>query len=216
MRTAYLDIDGTLVEDGLWTVLLRQLIAEGLSDEAMLQECIDALADPARSGTEALLRNVPAAFMSLTPALLADVTDRAWKNAVLLPSTLELARVLHENGVATVLISGAPQQLAERVGEIFSTDDVHACTMIPGMDHFLTTMQSPRAKAELVYRHGGDLGRSLAIGNGHNDIGMLSAVGNPIAIEPSARLHAEAAERGWQITDRHGLMECVNRALDLR
>lgn len=215
MRTAYLDIDGTLVEDGLWSVLIRQLLAEGLGDRPILKNCLDALADPTRSGTSALIEGIPTAFMGLTPDLLADVTDRAWKQAVLLPSTLKLARVLHENGVATVLISGAPQQLADRVGEIFSTTDVHACTMIPGMDHFLTTMESPRAKAELVQRHGGDLDQALAIGNGHNDIGMLSLVGHPIAVEPSIRLHVQATENGWQITDRHGLMDCVNRALDL-
>lgn len=216
MRTAFLDIDGTLVEDGLWSVLIRQLLTEGLGDRLILEDCLDALDDPERSGTAALIKGIPTAFMDLTSALLFDVTERAWKQAVLLPSTLDLARVLHENDVATVLISGAPQQLADRIGEIFSTSDVHACTMIPGMDHFLTTMESPEAKAELVHRHGGDLSRSLAIGNGHNDIGMLSAVGHPIAIEPSDRLRAAALANEWPTTDRHGLMQCVKSVLDLQ
>lgn len=216
MRTAFLDIDGTLVEDGLWSVLIRQLLAEGLCDREILEDCLDALDDPGRSGTAALIGGIPRAFMDLRPGVLAEVTDRAWEHAALLPSTLELASTLHEHKVATVLISGAPQALADRVGEIFSTSDVHASTIVPGMDRFLTTMESPEAKSVLVHRHGGDLDRALAIGNGHNDIGMLSAVGHPIAIEPSERLRERAVEHGWEITDRHGLMGCVKNVLDLQ
>lgn len=216
MRTAYLDIDGTLVEDGLWSVLIRQLITEGLGDRLILEDCLDALDDPERSGTAALIKGIPTAFMNLTPSLLAEVTDRAWRHAELLPSTLELADTLREHKVSTVLISGAPQQLADRVGEIFSTGDVHACTIVPGMDHFLTTMESPEAKAELVHRHDGDLRQALAIGNGYNDIGMLSAVGHPIVIEPSDRLREAAAGAGWPVTDRNDLMRCVKDVLDLQ
>jgi len=216
MRTAYLDIDGTLVEDGLWSVLIRQLISDGLGDRSILADCLDALDDPGRSGMAALLKGIPTAFMDLSPAALAEATDRAWAHAVLLPSTMELARTLRENKVATILISGAPQRLADRIGELFSTDVVHACTIIPGMDHFLTTMASPESKAELVRGHGGDQDWSLAIGNGFNDTGMLGEVRHPIVIEPSERLRETAVERDWQITDRHGLMECVKNVLDLQ
>lgn len=216
MRTAYLDIDGTLVEDGLWSVLIRQLITEGLGERELLEDCLDALDDPARSGTAALLDNIPTAFRNISVKALDEATERSWKNAILLPSTLELASTLRDNKIAVVLVSGAPQSLADRVGDLFSAEAAYACTMIPGMPGFLTTMTSPEAKGALVRGHGGDLPRSTAIGNGFNDVGMLAEVGHPIAIEPSPRLREKAVEQGWPITDRHGLIGCVKNALDLQ
>lgn len=55
------------------------------------------------------------------------------------------------------------------------------------------------AMAELAATIGADLGASFAYSNGAEDIPMLEAVGNPVAVEPGGGLrdHAEAA--GWPV-----------------
>lgn len=217
VRTAYLDIDGTLVEDGMWSVLIRQLLAEGLGDRVILEDCLDALEGSFRSGMEALRDGMPTAVREVSPPLFADVQERAWKNVELMPFTRDLAALLAECKVAVVLVSGAPQAMAHRIGDLFSTHDVYACELVPGMPRFLSLIESPEAKTHLVRRHHqGDLADSIAIGNGFNDTGMLSVAGSAIAIEPSRRLRETAAAEGWLITDRHGLMQCVESVLELQ
>lgn len=217
LRTAYLDIDGTLVEDGMWSVLLRQLLAEGLGEAGIMKDCLDALEDPARSGTAALRDGMPVALADLPPSLFSEVQERAWENVVLMPFTLELADLLAEHKVSVALVSGAPQAMAHRVGDLFSTNDVYACELVPGMPEFLTLVEGPEAKTHLVQRHHqGSLHDSIAIGNGFNDVGMMRVVGSAIAMEPSPRLRALALEMGWQITDRDGLMGRVKSTLELQ
>ena len=61
------------------------------------------------------------------------------------------------------------------------------------------------AKAEaikaLAAREGLDLSRCSAYSDSFNDLPMLSMVGNPIAINPDARLRAHAKAQGWRIRD---------------
>lgn len=213
MRTAYLDIDGTLVEGGLWSVLINQLITEGRGEQDALRSCLEDLETPGISGMGAIRHYIPEALRTVTPEALATVADRAWRNVELMPPTVHLARLLYERGVRVVLVSGAPQVLADRVGGLFAADAVHACRILSGDPDFTQFIGSPEKKARIVQEDGADLSRSLAIGNGFNDIGMLTAVGIPIAFEPSARLARVASAEGWRTANRYGLMTCVDSVL---
>lgn len=53
----------------------------------------------------------------------------------------------------------------------------------------------------LALHHALDLSRSFAYGNGIADLPMLAAVGNPCAVNPSARLERAALVRDWEICD---------------
>jgi hypothetical protein len=61
------------------------------------------------------------------------------------------------------------------------------------------------AKAEairaLAAREGLDLSRCAAYSDSENDLPMLELVGNPVAVNPDARLKRIARERGWQVRD---------------
>jgi HAD superfamily phosphoserine phosphatase-like hydrolase len=65
--------------------------------------------------------------------------------------------------------------------------------------------RSGEAKASavraLAVHHTLDLSRSFAYGNEIADLPMLAAVGNPCAVNPSARLERVARVRGWKICD---------------
>ena len=53
--------------------------------------------------------------------------------------------------------------------------------------------------ASFARRRNVDLSRSYAYADSISDLPMLEAVGIPVAVNPDARLHAAAKEKGWQI-----------------
>jgi HAD superfamily hydrolase (TIGR01490 family) len=58
-----------------------------------------------------------------------------------------------------------------------------------------------RAVRELAQEHGLDLERCWAYSDSYNDIPLLTAVGNPVAINPDAKLRRHAREHNWPIYD---------------
>jgi len=58
-----------------------------------------------------------------------------------------------------------------------------------------------RAVRELAARTGLDLARCSAYGDSTNDLPLLSAVGNPCAINPDRRLRRQARRLGWPVRD---------------
>jgi HAD superfamily hydrolase (TIGR01490 family) len=57
------------------------------------------------------------------------------------------------------------------------------------------------AVAELAKLEGLKLGNCWAYSDSYNDVPLLSLVGNPVAINPDARLRRHARERSWPIYD---------------
>lgn len=58
-----------------------------------------------------------------------------------------------------------------------------------------------RAVEKLAAAHSLDLARCWAYSDSYNDIPLLTAVGNPVAINPDARLRRHAREHNWPIYD---------------
>lgn len=58
-----------------------------------------------------------------------------------------------------------------------------------------------RAVRELARREGVDLSRSWAYSDSYNDIPLLTAVGNPVAINPDAKLRKHARDNNWPVYD---------------
>lgn len=58
-----------------------------------------------------------------------------------------------------------------------------------------------RAVRELAEREGLDLARCWAYSDSYNDIPLLTAVGNPVAVNPDAKLRKHARDNNWPIYD---------------
>lgn len=78
----------------------------------------------------------------------------------------------------------------------------------------LSGAQKAHAVFCLSRRYGLDLESSYAYGDQLADLPMLEAVGNPVAVNPSARLNRVAEQRDWQILQWRKLQpgSCVERA----
>lgn len=112
---------------------------------------------------------------------------------------LELARVIAER----LGLSGALGTVAESVDGVYTGRLVGDILHGPGKAHAIEA---------LVEREGYDLEKCYAYSDSHNDVPMLTMVGNAIAINPDSDLRALAKEKGWEIKDYRTVRKAARRA----
>lgn len=112
-----------------------------------------------------------------------------------------------DEGFHTVLLSGTYDYLLENLGRQLGFDTVIGTKML-----FSDGLFDPNVDLEIVIgdlklkkvyaRFQGqevDWQASRAYADGYSDLDLLEAVGNPVTVQPDAKLKAIAMERNWQI-----------------
>ena len=123
--------------------------------------------------------------------------------------TLELAHTHLRSGQRVWLVSAAPVELASlmarkldltgALGTVSEVQDgVYTGRLSGAPLHGPAKAEAVRALAE---REGLDLAVCSAYSDSSNDIPMLSLVGQPVAINPDAKLRRHARALGWHIHD---------------
>ena len=127
----------------------------------------------------------------------------------LYPEALETLRVHKRAGHRVVLLSGALDFILEPFEDL--ADDVLPARLVEENGVYTGELSGApvagearaRMLASLARRRNVDLSRSYAYADSISDLPMLEAVGNPVAVNPDARLRTAAKERGWQIKRWH-------------
>ena len=101
---------------------------------------------------------------------------------------IEIARVIAKR----LGLTGAMGTVAEHV------DGVYTGRLVGDMLHGPAKAEAISA---LAAREGLDLAQCSAYSDSHNDLPMLSLVGDPCAINPDPKLRAHARAQGWRIRD---------------
>jgi HAD superfamily hydrolase (TIGR01490 family) len=125
------------------------------------------------------------------------------------PGTRALAQLHLDQGQRVWLVTAAPIEIATIIARRLGltgalgtvsehVDGVYTGELVGEMLH-----GSAKAVAvkELAERFGLDLERCSAYSDSYNDLPMLSAVGDPVAINPDHRLREHARANGWRIRD---------------
>ena len=183
-------------------------------------ECIDELADYAgikaqvAEVTERAMRGeldfaqALAGRVALLKGLDAAVIDQCRTERVrIMPGAQALVRTLRARGARTILVSGGFVPFARPVGEAIGFDVQIANVLHVAEGRLAGTVADPivdaaRKRAELIgaiAALGIAPARSIAIGDGANDIPMIEAAGLGVAYhaKPKTRVAADAAiERG--------------------
>lgn len=123
------------------------------------------------------------------------------------PRILARARAHKNLGHVTVLISGSIRYYLEPVARDLGFDHLICSELeedengiLTGRPKFLCIDANKRILlTRLAEEENLDLTRSSAYGNHQADIPMLSSVGHPYAVEPTAPLRRKAREMGWPI-----------------
>jgi len=130
-----------------------------------------------------------------------SMADHIW------PGTRALAQMHLDQGQRVWLVTAAPVEIATTIarrlgltGALGTVAEhvVYTGRLVGDMLHGPAKAEAVRALAE---REGLELGRCSAYSDSHNDLPMLSLVGDPCVINPDSRLRDHARAQGWRIRD---------------
>jgi HAD superfamily hydrolase (TIGR01490 family) len=131
------------------------------------------------------------------------MAERIW------PGTRALAQMHLDQGQRVWLVTAAPVEIARTIARRLGltgalgtvaehVDGVYTGRLVGEMLHGPAKAVAVR---ELAVLEGLDLSRCSAYSDSHNDLPMLSLVGDPCVINPDSRLREHAREQGWRIRD---------------
>ena len=182
-------------------------------DSTMIeQECIDELADEAGVGArvkeitaramngeldfEGALTERVALLEGLDEAVIGRVLD---ERITLMPGGRELVATMRANGAYAALVSGGFTAFTERVAAQLGFDENRANTLMVEGGRLTGRVRQPilgrQAKVEaleqIAARLGLDEASVLAVGDGANDLGMLSRAGTGVALHAKPSVAAQ-------------------------
>jgi phosphoserine phosphatase len=192
----------------------KRLFVADMDSTMITVECIDELADYA--GLKAEISAVTEAAMrgeidfegalrqrvALLAGLRTSAIDECLRDRVRLsPGARTLVRTLRVHGVQTLLVSGGFTRFTEPVAAMIGFDAALANVLETDGGHLTGRVTPPivgaAAKADALTRTAAEIGASLAetiaIGDGANDLKMVTAAGFGIAYHAKPKL-AEAAD----------------------
>jgi len=131
------------------------------------------------------------------------MAERIW------PGTRALAQMHLDQGQRVWLVTAAPIEIARTIarrlgltgalGTVAEHEDgVYTGSLVGDLLHGAAKAEAVRQLAE---REGLDLSRCAAYSDSHNDLPMLTIVGDPCVINPDSRLREHARAQGWRIRD---------------
>ena len=210
---AIFDLDRTLVAGSTGPTFQRHLRAEGLGPDRDV---------PGADALYRLFNLVGENYLTMQLARAAAVASRGWEVAAvdkaaaaaadeLAADVLPYARLeIEEHKAASrtvVLATTTPRQLVAPLALNLGCDEVVATNWAIDGDKFAGRIDGPfvwgRGKLQAVRRWARraniDLRKSYAYSDSYFDGPLLAATGNPVAVNPDARLAALAVLRRWPI-----------------
>jgi putative phosphoserine phosphatase/1-acylglycerol-3-phosphate O-acyltransferase len=208
---AFFDLDRTLLGKASGPAITRALRAAGvvpdrsIPGESLVYKVFDVFGE-----------NLPSMLVTRQAARVAKGWDRttvkeAGKVAAeaLLPDVLPYARLLiehhQEEGHPVVMATTSPYDLVRPLADALGLDDVIATRYgerggrydgtIDG--HFVWGQGKLAAVRDWARAHDVDVSRSWAYSDSVYDVPLLSAVANPVAVNPDPPLMVVAAVRRW-------------------
>lgn len=207
---ALFDLDRTLIEGYTATAFLwHRLQTQRVSPRELVATLSATLAyRSGRIGFAAFLEETMAALRGVAESALCELGESVFTRhlaARLYPEALRLIEAHRRRGHFLAIITSATRYQVEPIAHRLGIPFV-ACNRLEARAGILTgRILHPvcygRGKLDAARRfesdHGFDLARSHFYSDSHEDLPLLEAVGRPAAVNPTPRLAAIAAERGW-------------------
>jgi HAD superfamily hydrolase (TIGR01490 family) len=215
---AFFDVDNTVMQGASIFHLARGLhrrkfftsrdIARAAWDQAYFRivgvEHPEAVANARVSALSFIAGHRVEELESLSEEIFEEaMAQRIW------PGTRALAQLHLDQGQRVWLVTAAPVEIARIIAHRLgltgalgtvaeSVDGVYTGRLVGDLLHGAAKAE---AVAALARDEGLDLLRCSAYSDSHNDLPMLSLVGDPCAINPDGKLREHARREGWRIRD---------------
>lgn len=210
----FFDLDNTLIRGALsFHVGVRTALRLGAHRKSLLKfGAHHALFEAKRAEPE--MKDIAGGALGRIKGLDEKAVQQATFDATLsclhnlfLYKSVEILETHLEAGDECILITAAPQELADTVASVLGMGQAHG-TLLERRDGLYTggviggLLHGP-SKAErarqLAALHGWDLEDAWAYSDSANDIPLLEAVGNPVAVNPSSNLRNWAEKGGHRV-----------------
>ncbi|OLO04469.1 MULTISPECIES: phosphoserine phosphatase SerB [Salinicola] len=202
-RLICFDMDSTLIQAEVIDELARR---HGVYDEvaAVTERAMRGELDFQQSFRERMSK-----LEGLDESVLAEIAD----SLSLMPGLERLMRYLKRLGYRTAILSGGFTYFARYLQERLGFDEVHANELVIRDGKVTGEVQAPIIDAErkatilrqIAEREGWQLAQTVAVGDGANDLKMLSTAGMGIAFHAKPLVRREA-QQSVSVTGLDGLL----------
>lgn len=195
-----------LVADMDSTIVTSETLDE-LAAEAGVGEAVAAITRRSMAGElefAGALRERVALLRGLELAAL----ERTWRRTEIMPGARELVATMRAHGAVTALVSGGFTWFTARVAAELGFDSHRANTLLDDGSRLIGAVSEPvldrdakrTALHEVAAARGVKLGACMAVGDGSNDVAMVSDAGMGVAyhaqtiLQAATRLHINHAD----------------------
>ncbi|WP_278313767.1 HAD-IB family hydrolase [Lolliginicoccus levis] len=209
---AFLDFTGTILQG--YSPLRPMQVKTNTDDDQDRDVSLDLMktlrASKAPQFVEDMVTNVYPSWRGKSEEDIARVAGRLFERHVagrLFPEAWQLIQAHRDKGHTVVIVTSGPRFIADAAAAALGAQFVLA-TELEKRDGVLTGLvDGPvlwrRAKARAVRdfaeREGIDPAASYGYSHGSEDIEVLSAVGNPVAVNPDRALAGIAGQQDWPV-----------------
>lgn len=190
----------------------KQLLLADMDSTMIQQECIDELADEA--GVGAYVAGITARAMNgeldfesalrervgLLKGLPESTIDKVYRDRItFMPGGRELLATMKAQGGYAALVSGGFTAFTGRVAAALGFDENRANVLLADGGALTGTVAEPilgkaaklQALEEIAARLGLDMGATMAVGDGANDLAMLNRAGAGVALHAKPSVAAQ-------------------------
>jgi HAD superfamily hydrolase (TIGR01490 family) len=211
---AFFDLDRTMMAGSSGIFFARAAFQTGMiSRTRLLRDLYENLrfrlhgstddwADAVRKRVGEMIAGTPVRELErLSPRVLAGVLPRLY------PQMLSRAYEHQDAGCLVYILTAASQEMADLLAHVLAFDGGLGSRSEIVDGHYTGRPAGPfnyregklLAMQQLAARESIDLMASYAYSDSESDLPMLRGVGNPVVVNPDARLAHIACEEGWEI-----------------
>jgi HAD superfamily hydrolase (TIGR01490 family) len=219
MEAAFFDLDKTVISRSSTLALSRPLYRAGLvSRGQLLRGAYAQLVYLLVGADEGKMERLKEGMLQLTKGWDRAQVERVVEDVLLevidpyvYAEALDLMELHRTEGRRIYIVSSSPEEVVRPLARHFGVTGVIATRAAIGPDgkytgeleYYAYGEEKAAAVRAVAEQSGIDLTGSFAYTDSITDLPLLSAVGNPVAVNPDRELRKAAEERGWPIRDFH-------------